>query len=271
MEGKLIPDFEDLEDFLESSLDTAEVNAEVPENAFCPTSLRDWMEACEKANVPAIPAYHVVDLLREDCLRFDVEGDHHERLASAFETITKSMLPNHMLRFDCCTSMEVKYHLSKGRHEWREEFNFLMLDDIRAFDIIFEFPRKSIPVWRRPWIKPSVIEGYPVEYRVFVKDQTIQGISSYYPQRPLPEFPHHLDSVRSYTEKLMDVLAPPFLWHRNSDVLDLNAIHFTADFLVTADDEVMFLEGGPPHELDAHPCCFEPGKIEGIALVNRNE
>jgi len=48
---------------------------------------------------------------------------------------------------------------------------------------------------------------------------------------------------------------------------------FTADFVVTEDDEVLFLEGGPPHTAlwGAHPCCFVPGNVEGVALMNRNE
>ena len=45
----------------------------------------------------------------------------------------------------------------------------------------------------------------------------------------------------------------------------------TMDFLVTQQDEVLFLEGGPSHRHGAHPCCFEPGHIDGIALEDRNE
>ena len=37
-------------------------------------------------------------------------------------------------------------------------------------------------------------------------------------------------------------------------------------------NEVLFLEGGPPHELGAHMCCFRPGEIDGgVALEDRNE
>ena len=44
-------------------------------------------------------------------------------------------------------------------------------------------------------------------------------------------------------------------------------MHFTADFLVTP-NEVLFLEGGPPSFMGAHPCCFENrlDRIEGVAL-----
>ena len=47
-------------------------------------------------------------------------------------------------------------------------------------------------------------------------------------------------------------------------------VHFSADFLVTLDSRVLFLEGGPPHGLGAHSCCFRPGEIEGVAFEDRN-
>ena len=90
------------------------------------------------------------------------------------------------------------------------------------------------------------------------------------PQRHLPEFPEHIKQIRDFTEELAAILKPPFLWHMHSGGLDLNEVHFTADFIVTVDNLVLFLEGGPPHEMGAHMCCFEPGKIDGIALHDRN-
>ncbi len=68
----------------------------------------------------------------------------------------------------------------------------------------------------------------------------------------------------------------PFLWHSDPRLTefrkshDPDGVHFTADFIVTSKDEILFLEGGPPHELGAHPCCFQPGEIQGVALENRN-
>ena len=50
--------------------------------------------------------------------------------------------------------------------------------------------------------------------------------------------------------------------------LSLNGIHFTMDFIVTDSDDALFLEGGPPHELGAHECCFREGAVEGLALAD---
>ena len=105
-----------------------------------------------------------------------------------------------------------------------------------------------------------------------MNDGKIKGISSYYPQRPLIEFKGHLDTVREYTERLAEAAPTPFLWplaHR-PDFISEKGVHFTADFMSTADG-ILFLEGGPPHEMGAHPCCFIPGNIEGVALADRNE
>ena len=44
---------------------------------------------------------------------------------------------------------------------------------------------------------------------------------------------------------------------------------WTADFVMTADRQILLLEGGPPHlpTFGAHPCCFQPGQIAGDAYT----
>ena len=241
---------------------------------FCPVSLGDWLELCGEAGVPHVPAELVATMLRDDCLAFDTRGEHQERLVSALEALQEAKLENHMMRMDPASGIEIKHRLSIGEPEFRPEFQEIILDDPRLFDILFEYPREEVPVWRRPWVDAMRHQGYPVEYRAFVRDSTLLGISNYYPQRPLPEFPAHLEAVRRYTQALIESVKPPFLWHTAHGLmdgtLDAAGIHFTADFLVTVQDEVLFLEGGPPHELGAHPCCFEPGNIQGIELRDRN-
>ena len=52
-------------------------------------------------------------------------------------------------------------------------------------------------------------------------------------------------------------MSTPFQWPLKPSLrgLDQDGVHFTADFIATAEG-ILFLEGGPPHELGAHPCCF---------------
>ena len=199
-------------------------------------------------------------------------GDHQERLRAAFQEMEKARLPGHMMRFDYCASLEIKISLSQGEWECRPEFCRVELDDPRAFDILFEYPRPTAPVWLRPWADALIVDGYPVEYRAFVRDGKLQGISSYYPQRPLPEFPEHIQAVREQTERLIQAARTPFQWHfvPMPGNLAQDGVHFTADFIATAEG-VLFLEGGPPHELGAHPCCFRRREISGVALENRNQ
>ena len=162
--------------------------------------------------------------------------------------------------------------LANGESWWRPGFGDIIVDEPRAFDILLEYPRSKVPVWRRPWTSQFVLDSYPVEYRAFVLDGRIAGISNYYPQRPLYEDTHHIDKVRQLTEKLIHAVKAPFQWPLSPvpDDIDPAGVHFTADFIVTA-NATTFLEGGPPHEMGAHPCCFRPFEISGVALEDRNE
>lgn len=243
---------------------------------FCPVSLEDWLQVCKEAKVPTVPATRIAAMGREDYLSFDSPGEHQDRLRAAMREVEAALQPGHMLRFDCCAPIETKSRLARGLHEWHPDMNLFVLDDSRLFDIIWEYPKDEVPIWGRPWQDAQIVDEYPVEYRAFVTDGQLAGISSYYPQRPLPLFQQHLDDVRALTQRLIDHVPTPFLWLESlflpefGKKHDLNGVHFTADFIAARDtQEILFLEGGPPHELGAHPCCFLRGEIDGVALENR--
>ena len=251
-----------------------EGNLELQES-FCPVSLEDWLNLCRRAEVPHVPAIQVTEVLRDDYLAFDTEGEHSARLEQVWKAIQAARKDNQMMRLDCCTDEEVKYRMSRGGGGgFQPEFGIIIFGDMRSFNMVSEYPRDNIPIWQRPWAETQVVDGYPVEYRAFVRNGNVQGISSYYPQRPLPWVTEQLETVRIYTERLIQHAQTPFLWHQTlmflDNPLDREGIHFTADFLVNAQGETLFLEGGPPHELGGHMCCFRPGEIEGIALTDRN-
>jgi len=118
----------------------------------------------------------------------------------------------------------------------------------------------------RPWVVPMRHgpRRYPVEFRAFYGPHGPLGISNYYPQAPMDpgevDWRCFVDWVAGYARALCDAGSFPE--------------GFSADFLVRRDGVVLFLEGGPPsivfpHPLvpSAHPCCFAPGKISGIALA----
>ena len=248
------------------------------ESRFCPVSLGDWLRLCGEIGIPYVPARNVTQIDKDDYLNFETPGEHRERLSTALRAIHDAAQSESqkrtMMRFDPCSPMTVKYALSVGSYEWKPEFEELILDDPRAFDILYEYPRQSIPIWQRPWIATQIEDGYPVEYRAFVRDGRVVGVSNYYPQRPLKRQHFQIQRVFEYTARLAEKAPAPFLWHRpifgipNSP--DPEGIHFTADFIVDQDGRTLFLEGGPPHGLGAHPCCFRPDDVRGVALSDRN-
>ena len=242
---------------------------------FCPVSLRDWMMACRQAKVPHVPAHMVGTIRRYDYLMFEQQGPPLTRLDQAITNAQAQSGRKQMLRFDCCSGIDTKMALSDGKHQWHPDHNQIYAGDPRAYEIIYEFPREHIPIWRRPWIQARIHQGFPVEYRVFVRDNQLQGISSYYPQRPLPYEHRHINLITRYTRALLDQVSTPFLWNETDFMVqpeqdfDTAGVHCTIDFMVNSDDTVLFLEGGPPHELGAHPCCFKPGQTRGIALSQK--
>lgn len=236
---------------------------------FCAYSLGDWLNAASIANVPAVPAVLAAIVLTRDALRFDIDGPHQNALRATWEMLAATKQPNWMRRFDPCSGLDLKTKMANGETGWSEECNSLYIDDMRVFDILMEYPRPVLPIWERPWVKPIVVDSYPVEYRAFVLDGALAGISSYYPQRPLPRFQVHLDKVAEYVDKLVEVIKPPFLWP--SEHMNKIGVAFTVDFMAMGDGSVVLLEGGPPVQYGAHPCCFTEKDQYGVALQDRNQ
>lgn len=233
-----------------------------------------WLEICQKAGIPHIPATFSQGFdFGEMYACLDGEGlDKWASLRDAILWTEQEIAGRYargeraMWRWECCSGGMLKFLLSEGEgfeglsaHS-SDVFRSVDVDDPRVFDCAVG---NSLRLCVRPWIEAQRIDGYPVEFRVYYGPDGYQGISSYYPQRPLPEsaeivqavFTACLSTKRIYTSGVWPV-------------------GFTADFLVSETDEVLFIEGGPPHRAkgpgaNAHPCCFAPGQIEGVALAPR--
>ena len=246
----------------------------------CPVSLEDWLAACAQAGTPAVPAEHLINISLSDLMEYDVPGEHRSRLEESIRQIREGLKPGYMLRYDCCAPMEVKRRLANGQWQLHPDMLMVDIDDPRLWDTAIHYPRRNLPVWQRPWVKARIEAGFPVEYRVYVDNGKIQGISNYYPQRQLAENNAELQQVRDLTQLLINTVNPPYQWPLTPEVLRLElereqydqaGPHFTADFIVTSEGQALFLEGGPPHCLGSHPCCFRPGEIHGVALKDRNQ
>ena len=253
---------------------------------FCPYSLGDWIGVCQRAAVPHLPAMHVTDFERHDILQHEHAGPHQLRLDAACDAVRRATRTGWMLRWDCCASADLKFAMSEGRKPDHDTRHALPLD-CRLLEILEDYPRAVVPVWRRPWIGDEMLflDGYPVEYRAFVESSQLIGISSYYPQRPLPRDDNHLAAIEEHVATLLEELEGPFEWPAaHSEAMGIrtmlprlegqepaagtphpDGVHFTADFAATRLG-ILLIEGGPPHFMGAHPCCFPAGQIDGIAL-----
>lgn len=226
-----------------------------------------WLELAQEAGVPFIPAI--------SSPRFPLEWGS-PLIGVAYQWIQANLckFDRPMVRWESCTGDTFKYHACKADPygEWATQIG---MDDCRGGETAPFGATVLDADWTtcwmvRPWIDPVRVNGYPVEFRVFAgPGGLITGVSSYYPQRPISD-PTGLQqgvglelAIDAYrlAKKMLDAR---WEW----------SIGCTLDFLVPFGGEMTFLEGGPPHVKDhmmsASPCCFLPGEIEGIALVNRN-
>ena len=242
---------------------------------FTTTELGDWIDLCKEADVPYVDAIKIATAKTDDLLQFDAKPELIIPFFKAVETgiSSRKIKGPCMVRWSCCSCMTVKSRVCNGRHDWHQDLLQLDIDDMRAFDIIFEHPAEFIHAWLRPWIKPVKQDDYPIEFRVFVRDNQIQGISNYYPQIALEdtrEVQDWVDICRAYAESLIETQQQPMnLPMLEKSPLDLSLNQWTVDFIVEAKSRMpLFLEGGPPNTpvWGAHPCCFEGRKIKGVAL-----
>ena len=260
---------------------------------FCPYSLEDWIAAAERAAVPHVPATRVAMFEREDLRHHEYYGPHQQRLDEAFADVARARTGDVMMRWDCCATAELKAAMSDRSENGPppREIRQALAVDHRLLEILDEFPRIGVPVWRRPWLGAEIVieGGWPIEYRAFVKNGELTGISSYYVQRPLPRRDDEIEAVRTLTRKLLTEVHGPCLWppktHEQLIIPSMlvlmgkkpkpdrplpDEVHATIDFVVTTDG-VLMLEGGPPWFMGADPCCFEPGAVEGLALQNASK
>lgn len=252
-------------------------------NAFIGVSLEAWLAVTKAAGVPSVPATKIFELPRKVFLNFEENPNPDEPTWRALAAATKAVPAEHMLRWDPCSGYELKRAMAYG-NPIVEACRNLHPDDPRAFDIIYEYPADIVPIWSRPWITTLQEAKFPVEFRVFVENNEILGVASYYPQRPLPntfEIQGYVDQAYTHTESILEHLkeSKQFPWTAamavapaasatvaNSKRFQLNKVSATLDFLVTIQGDVLFLEAGPPYGAGAHPCAFLGQRITGVAL-----
>ena len=251
---------------------------------FCPLSLEDWIGAANRAGVAAVPIRRLATFERDDVLKHEYHGPHQARLEAAFATARRRRTAGRMARWDCCANAGLKERMARGHSIEMPGDAAELRIDARLHECAFEYPQVELPVWERPWVDDVVgWNGYPVEYRAFIEDGELQGISSYYPQRALRRDDDEIAEVTRLARAVTAALETPFDWPRAATErpaaegmvrlfedkkasLPNDRRDATIDFMVTRHG-IVLLEGGPPVRFGAHPCCFEGRRtIEGVAL-----
>lgn len=248
----------------------------LPSHAFAAASLTAWMNAAMEAGVPSVPAECVAELSIDALLRSDDPREEGaQEVLDQLAAINAALPADHMLRWDCCASYALKDAMAEGQVPAPEERGIGI--DIRSFDLLFEFPAETIAVLQRPWVNAQELNGFPIEFRVFVADGRVHAVANYYLQRPLPDTPAIRSAVKdavAATEAIVAHLQSqgqtpvmPFQPERQE-----TSFRATLDFLVDEQGQVLFLEAGPGWGQGAHPCAFlQPDgstvdPVEGLKL-----
>ena len=220
-------------------------------------SLGDWLELCEKSGVDYVMATKVASIEIDKFLKF-ADAPNGEQAKEFRDLIEKVKEPNTMLRWDCCAPLSVKMQLQNGHSFWCQELldGFSPLDP-RAYEMIYEYPGNTMDVWKRPWIRAQHDGTHPIEYRVFVYEGEIVGVSNYYPQRPLELNMDDINTCMTLARRLIDNLTPPIKFQSyGTETWGSDSRSATMDFIKTTYNHMLFLEGGPPYGMSGSPCCF---------------
>jgi len=232
----------------------------LPANAFPAASLTAWMEAAHRAGVPLVPAQCVAELNIDALLRSDdPRAEGAQEVLKQLAAINAALPADRMLRWDCCASYALKDAMAEGQAPTPQERGIDI--DLRSFDLLFEFPAEDIAVLQRPWVQAQELNGFPIEFRVFVADGRVHAVANYYLQRPLPDTPAIRSAVKAAvasTEAIVaqlqaEGLSPHMPFQPPQAQPSFRA---TLDFLVDEQGQVLFLEAGPGWGQGAHPCAF---------------
>lgn len=243
---------------------------------FAPLSLSDWLALCEAAGVEAIPSTVFARVPMALVRAFDTDpafGDAMREAAVALEAL-KAADPEArlMTRWDGCADMWLKIAMNDSG-AWSPDFAQVpSIDDERAYEAHALFmPKPDVPMHARPWLDAVAVDGLPLEFRVYVVDGRVAGVSNYHYQRPLPAEPWvlaHAGRCLELAGRLLVAQTRPVRVIRGTgEVADPAVNAWTADFVVLPGRGPVFLEGGPSVPDGANPCCFRGRAIEGVALA----
>lgn len=236
-------------------------------------SLQTWIALAERAGVPYVPAEVVARIPMADAWE-SVEGRIEEgdpRGDEIMKAVAHAAGGGYW-RTDLCACSDVKWQLSQsGTFEVPTWFG---LDDPRIMDMHWGMP--EILILGRPLMTPVMVDGWPVEFRVFVGGSAEEdgAVSFYYPQvgdaaeraaQDDPRLREAAEQARGWAlsmTALRDRLGLlPFLPGR--DFVPDAGIGATIDFMLTEERGLVMIDAGPGFGFGAHPCCFIDSPVTG--------
>jgi hypothetical protein len=213
--------------------------------------LRLWLKRCKEAGIATIgAAICPFELKIEEVIGMSPNNPHLQKLSTWTETQVTNTPKGAMWRWSLCAPIEVKAAMSHPGLPVRLPWPHEAIDDERFQDIRKECQEagiKTVTAIVRPWIQAALEDGFPVEFRVFVTKTGETSTTSYYTQRPLGK---KWRPVAEEAAKRAKTLRP----------LVKNTVEYSADFLVTPQGEILFIEGGPSPEFGADPCWLDPSE-----------
>lgn len=255
-------------------------------------SLGNWLTVAAQAGVPFIPA-RLLTSARTTVIFAGLQGikqpEPQQAEFDAFHADLQRIEPGEMLRFDMCAAATVKAGLSDGqgvRSGWYEHELTKYPDvDGRIVHALLNYTFEYLPVFARPIIPLRMVDGdapdcpfgrWPREWRVYITEGKVTGVSNYYVQAPAkPAEAHNAARAADLALAIVEVLTVAKSWPhhpRLEGVFNTESVSCSLDFAETADGQLVLVEGGPPHIFSppwgAHPCCFAPGQpLKGVALA----
>ena len=227
--------------------------------------ISEWIPIWEAAGLPYIPVEEIGRAPAREWL-MGIEEEWSPAVSVAMEEAAASP-EDTVVRWDHGSGDYLKHFMEHGDGLFGRRTTVpTTLDDIRFFELTMAFAARhgmdaELIMWRRPWMGDVfVVDGFPLEFRAYVYDGRVQGVSSYYPQRPLPQTDGWLAAA---------------VWKFTEELIEHAPLDFTCDWMVRDFEGTpvfTIIECGPPHVIDlpwADPCCFVAGKIEGVALEPR--
>lgn len=236
-------------------------------------SLQTWIALAERAGVPYVPAEIVARIAIRDAWD-SIEGriEDLDPRGDEIMNAVRYAAGGGYWRTDLCASSDVKWQLSQsGTFEVPDHF---ALDDPRIMDM--HWGMSEILILGRPIMSPVLVDGWPVEFRVFIGGEAQEdgAVSFYYPQvgdaaeRAAGTDPRLQEAAAQAREWALSMTALrerlgllPFLPGR--DFAPDARIGATIDFMLTEERGLVMIDAGPGFGFGAHPCCFIDSSVTG--------